>query len=137
MTAFLDTSMVVRYLTGDPPEMAAQAAAIIDSDLELEVTDVVLAETGYVLSSVYRIPRDIVVDHLVTFVQKRNVRPFRLDKGTVVLALLLCRPSHRVSFADALIWAAARSSNDGIVYSLDDRFPSDGIKVRRVPPEAT
>jgi len=65
MTGFLDTSVVVRYLTGDPPELAEQAAQIVDQENDLQITDVVLAETAYVLTSVYRVRRDIVVDHLV------------------------------------------------------------------------
>jgi predicted nucleic acid-binding protein len=73
----------------------------------------------------------VVVDHLLTFLQKQNILPFALDKDLVLQALLLCRPSGRVSFADALVWAAARSSDSKLVYSLDERFPEDGVEVRR------
>lgn len=131
MSGYLDTCMVVRYLTGDPPELAEQAARVIDNEDGLQVTDVVLAETAYVLTSVYRVPRDLVVDHLITFLQKENIAPFALDKGLVIQAMLLCRPSGRVSFADALVWAAARSAGSRVVYSLDERFPADGLEVRR------
>lgn len=131
MIGVLDTGMVVRYLTGDSPELADQAAKVIDSDQELEITDVVLAEAAYVLTSVYAVPRDAVVDHLVALLQRKNVSAFALDKRLVQQALLLCRPSRRVSFADAMIWAAARSANRHIVYSLDERFPSDGLEIRR------
>lgn len=131
MTGFLDTSMVVRYLTGDPPEMARQAATVIDSQETLMVTDVVLAETAYVLTSVYRVARTDVVDHLIAFIQKENIAIYHLDKGNVLQGLLLCRPSGRVAFGDAMIWAAARSAGDGIVYSLDERFPDDGVEIRR------
>ena len=131
MSGFLDTSMVVRYLRGDPPNLAEQAARVIDGEADLQVTDVVLAETAYVLTSVYHISRSIVVDHLIAFMQKENVAPFALDKGLGLQALLLCKPSGRVSFADAMIWAAARSSESNVVYSLDKRFPGDGLEVRR------
>ncbi len=131
MSGFLDTSMVVRYLTGDPPELAELAAQVIDREEGLRVTDVVLVETGYVLTSVYKVPRSLVVDHLIAFLQKGNISPFILDKGLVLQALLLCRPSGRVSFADAMLWAAARSSGEGVVYSLDQRFPEDGLEIRR------
>ncbi len=130
VSGLLDTSIVVRYLTDDPPEMAEQAARIIDEEEGLQVTAVVLAETAYVLTSVYQVPRELVVDHLIAFLQKENVEPLGLDKGTVLQALLLCRPSARVSYADALVWAAAHSSGIRVVYSLDERFPSDGIAVR-------
>ena len=131
MSGFLDTSIVVRYLTGDPSGLAEQAARLIDGGEELQVTDVVLAETAYVLTSVYRVRRNVVVDHLVAFLQRHNVSPFGLDKGIVLQALLLCRPSGRVSFADAMVWAAARSASSNVVYSLDERFPGDGVEVRR------
>ena len=131
VSGFLDTSIVVRYLTGDQPELSEQAARIIDSTEDLQITDVVLAETAYVLTSVYQVRRDIVVDHLIAFLQKQNVTLFALDKGLVLQALLLCRSSKRISFADALVWAAARSSGSKVVYSLDERFPKDGLEVRR------
>lgn len=133
MSGFLDTSIVVRYLTGDPPELAEKAAKIIDGEELLQVTDGVLAETAYVLTSVYGISRSVVVDHLIAFLQKANISPFALDKGVVLQSLLLCRPSGRVSFADAMLWAAARSSETRVVYSLDERFPEDGLEVRQQP----
>ena len=123
--------MVVRYLTGDPPALANQAAVIIDSQEDLRVTDVVLAETGYVLMSVYGVPREVVVENLLLLVQKRNITPFGLDKGIVLEGLLLCRPSGRVSFADAMVWAAARSAGSEVVYSFDERFPRDGLDIRQ------
>jgi predicted nucleic acid-binding protein len=123
--------MVVRYLTGDPHGLAELAAKVIDREDGLQVTDVVLVETAYVLTSVYKIPRPTVVDHLIAFLQKENIQPFGLEKADVIHALLLCRPSRRVAFADALVWAAARSTEEKVVYSLDERFPKDGVEVKR------
>lgn len=133
MSAFLDTSIVVRYLTDDPPDLAERAASVIEGEGSLEITDVVLAETAYVLTSVYEIPRSVVVDHLVALLQRENVSTFALDEGAVLQALLLCKPSARVSFADAMVWAAAHSSRSRVVYTLDERFPSDGVDVRHEP----
>jgi predicted nucleic acid-binding protein len=129
MSGLLDTSMIVRYLTGDPPDLADQAAQVIDQEADLIVTDVVIAETAYVLYSVYRLPRQEVVDHLILFLQKQNIQPFALDKNVLLQALLLCRPSGRVSFADALIWAAACMTEEKVVYTLDERFPREGVNV--------
>ncbi len=139
MSGLLDTSMVVRYLTGEPQDLAEQASQIIDKEEDLQVSDVVIAETAYVLTSVYKVPREVVVDYLILFFRKRNIHPFTLDKDNLLQALLLCRPSGRVSFADALVWAAARSTEEKVVYSLDERFPRDGVEVRdkRNPDSAT
>lgn len=131
MTALLDTSVVVRYLTGQPANLAARAARIIDETPDLAISDVVVAETACVLTSVYGVPRVQVVDHLIDLVQKRNLATVALDKGAVIQALLLCRPSARVSFADAMVWALARSAGAQAVFSFDERFPEHGIEVRR------
>ncbi len=92
--------------------------------------DVVLAETGYVLESVYRIPRAQVVDGLTALVSRQNIFVLDREKALIIQALLFCRPSRRVSFVDALLWAAARSSRADAVYSFDAALPSDGIEVR-------
>jgi predicted nucleic acid-binding protein len=131
LSGLLDTSMVVGYLTGDLPELAEKAARIIDGEENLQITDVVIVETAYVLMSVYRIPRRVVVDHLIAFLRKKNIIPFGLDKGLVLQALLLCKTSGRVSFADAMVWAAGCSTDSKVVYSLDERFPEDNLEIRR------
>src|SRR4051812_45974557 len=102
--AFLDTSYVVRYLVNDPPEMAEKAAQVIDSDETLLFSEMAILETAYVLTSVYSVPRDLVVDGLIDLIQRANLRLPNLPKGAVLEALRLCRNSARVSFADALIW---------------------------------
>ncbi|MCI0863076.1 MAG: PIN domain-containing protein [Chloroflexi bacterium] len=122
--------MVVRYLVRDVPEMAEQAAKLIDGEEDLWVTGVVLAEVSYVLRSTYLLPRETVIGHLSSFLGRQNISCYGLDKGTVLQALLMCLPSGRTSIADAMIWAAARSSGRNVVYSFDQRFPSDGIEVR-------
>ena len=133
MSGFLDTNMVVRYFIGEPPVLANQAARIIDAVEDLQITDGVLAETACVLQSFYRVPREEVVDDLVSLVQRENITPYALDKSFAIQGLLMCRPSRRVSFDDALLWAAVRSSGSNVAYSQDQHFPSDGIEVRQTP----
>jgi predicted nucleic acid-binding protein len=134
VSAFLDTSVVVRYLTGDPPDLAERAAAVIDRDEPLHLTDVVVAETFYVLTSVYGVPRREAIDAQMALVQRANVAPFSLDKGRVREALTLCRGSGRVSVSGALVWAAARRTPEPRVCSFDARFPRSGVEVRDGPP---
>lgn len=130
MSGFLDTSVIVRYLTGDSPELADRAATIIDSETVLWITDGILAEVAHVLMSVHQLPRILVVDSIMALVQKQNISIYALDKGLVLQALQMCRPSGRVSFQDALIWASARSAGSEVVYTFDQRFPSDGLELR-------
>lgn len=127
--AFLETSYVVRYLINDPPDMAERAAQVIDSDETLVLSEMVILETAYVLTSVYSVPRDEVVDGLSELIQKANLRLPNLPKARALEALRLCRNSGRVSFTDALIWAQAVEMGAGRIYTFDRRFPAHGIQV--------
>lgn len=125
----LDTSVIVRYLTNDPPHMAERAARVIDGTATVIVSEVVLAETAYVLSSVYAIARADVVDALVALIQRRNVRMLSLPKPLVIEALQACRGSKRVSFVDAILWAQARHSGSPRISTFDARFPKAGVEL--------
>ena len=127
---FLDTSVIVRYLIGAPEDLARRSMEIIDQLDNLQIGGVALAEAAFVLTRVYGVPREYVVDSLMGILGKANVSTFGLNKDIALQALLMCRQSGRVSFADALIWAEARSAGSEIVYSFDERFPSDGLDVR-------
>jgi hypothetical protein len=50
--------------------------------------------------------------------------------GLVMQDLLLCRPSGRIPFADAMVWGATRSAGNKTIYSLNERFPADGLEVK-------
>lgn len=127
---FMDTNMVIRYLINDPPDQAEIVASIVDEVGDLWITDVVLNETAYVLRNRYAVGREGIVDLLIGFVRKANVSVYGMDKNFVLQGLRMCRPSGRVSFADAMVWAAARSAGSEVVFTFDRRFPSDGIEVR-------
>ena len=118
-------------MMGSPADSARQASEVIDSTEELEISGIALAETAFVLTTVYQVPRDRAADQLIDLVRKENISLTGLTKDLAIQGLLMCRPSGRVSFADALIWAAARSGGSDVVYSFDSRFPGDGLEVWR------
>ena len=100
----------------------------VDGDEQLVVTDVMLAESWFVLTRVYGLSRAAAVDQLIALVRKPNIETYPLDKDLVIEALLLCRPSGRFSIADALLWATARMRGEA-VRTFDRRFPGDGIEL--------
>ena len=56
----VDTNILVRHLTGDPPTTAKRATAFLAGQPELYLADLIVAETVYVLESFYQAPRDQV-----------------------------------------------------------------------------
>ena len=129
MRHYLDTSVLVRYLTGDPEESAARATALLRSGETLWVTEAALLETAYVLEKRYGHPRDAVIGALLNLIREPYVQLQGVEYHALLQALLFCRGSNRVSFGDALIWAAAYA-DQGDVYSFDQRFPRDRVQVR-------
>jgi predicted nucleic-acid-binding protein len=124
---FLDTSVVVRYLTDDPPEMAAEAAGVIDGTETVVLSEVVLVESAYVLESVYGVARSDLVDALMSLVQRRNIILLNLSKPIALEALAMCRDSRRHSFSDAVLWAEAVDAGAERIFTFDRRFPSTGV----------
>ncbi len=130
MTAFVDTNVLVRHLTGDPPAQAARASRFLAQADELLLPDLILAEVAYVLESYYETPRAQVGETL------RAVLAF--PGITVVDADLLQRAVevydiHRLDFADAYLVACAERSGIGLVASFDRSIDRVGT-VRRVEP---
>ena len=90
LTRFVDTNVLVRYLTGEPPDVADAARRILDGSNDLVLTDVALAECGYVLISVYGISREEVVDGLIGLIAKENITVFGLDDGLGYSVVCVC-----------------------------------------------
>jgi predicted nucleic acid-binding protein len=62
--AYVDANVILRLVTGDPPDMAEKAASVFrqaeDGRLQLVIDAIVLAECVWVLSSFYGfVPADI------------------------------------------------------------------------------
>jgi predicted nucleic-acid-binding protein len=131
MTEFLDTNLVLRYLTGVPEDQFRRAQALIDSGTPLTVMAVVLVETAYTLRTQYGLSREQIVDALIEFVRRDNIRIDHLERDVVVEALRLCRPSNRVNFGDAMIWAGLRCTPSSLLHSFDRRFPAESVEIRR------
>jgi predicted nucleic acid-binding protein len=116
LTAFVDTNVLVRHLTGDPPELAARATAYLGTAPELLLTDLVAAETVYVLESFYAAPRVQVAEavrSLVAFDSIVCVDPALLLRAVEVYEI------DRVDFAEAYLVACAETSGIGQVASFD------------------
>ena len=116
MTAFVDTNVLVRHLTGDPPDMAAAATAYLRTETELLLTDVVAAETVYVLESFYEAPRAQVAQALRSLVAFDSV--VCVDPALLLRAVEVYE-TDRVDFAEAYLVACAESTGVQRIASFD------------------
>ncbi len=116
MTAFVDTNVLVRHLTGDSPDMAAAATEYLRTEAELLLTDVVAAETVYVLESFYEAPRAQVAQALRSLVAFDSV--VCVDPALLLRAVEVYE-TDRVDFAEAYLVACAESTGVQRIASFD------------------
>lgn len=116
MTAFVDTNILVRHLTGDPPDLAARATAFLASERELLLTDLVAAETVYVLESFYKARRNDVAQALRSLVAFDSI--VCVDPALLLRAVEVYE-TDRIDFAEAYLVSSAESTGVGRVASFD------------------
>lgn len=124
MTAFVDTNVIVRHLTGDPPDLAARAKTFLAASGELLLADVIVAETVNVLESFYEVQRaDLaqLIRAVIAFPAMRTLDPALLLRSIEIYEV------HGVDFAEAYLAASAEVTGVAQVASFDralDRVPS-------------
>ena len=133
LTGWLDTNVILRYLTQDDETLALRASDIIESERGLMISSAVLAECVHVLSTVYQMPRTVVIDAITDFIQRSNIILPHINKTLAVEAISFCRDSGRVHIVDALLWAEARTSTITAIYTFDMRFPKEGVSLHSQP----
>ena len=131
MTAFVDTNILIRHLTGDPPEMAARATAYLRSESGLLLTDLVAAETVYVLESFYEAPRDQVANAMRSLLSFDTV--ICVDSALLLRAIEVYE-TDRVDFAEAYLVACAETTGVGRVASFDRSLDRVSTVERIEPP---
>lgn len=130
MSAFIDTNVLVRHLTGDPPALAVRATAYLHAEHELLLADLIVAEAIYVLESFYETPRTQVARVVRALLAFSSI--VVVDRAVLLRAVEVYE-TDRLDFADAYLVACAESTGVGWVASFDrsiDRVPT----IERVEP---
>jgi predicted nucleic-acid-binding protein len=122
--------VLVRHLTGDPPDMAERATAMLGSGERLLLADVVLAECLYVLESFYEVPRDRVAEVMraaLALPSIETVDPLPLLRALEVYEV------DRLDFAEAYLVAQAEVTGVGEIASFDRSIDRVETVKRREP----
>lgn len=130
VTAFVDTNVLIRHLTGDPPEQAARATAFLGRADALLLSDLVVAETVYVLESFYELEPARVAELVRAMLAFPAIAVLDVD---VLLRALEVYELYGVHFAEACLVASAEAAGVEAIASFDqaiDRVPT----VRRIEP---
>lgn len=130
MTAFVDTNVLIRHLTGDPPEMAGRATAFLASGELLLLADLVLAECVFVLESFYEVERAQVAALMRAAIALPAVET--VDPASLLRALEVYEVD-RLDFAEAYLVAQAEATGVGEIVSFDRAVDRVSSVTRREP----
>ncbi len=119
---WVDANVLLRFLTGDPPELAGRASRLLEGaerdGAPLRVHSVIVAETVWVLQSFYGYSKGEISAALVPLLEHPALR---VEGARIVLGALENMASSNVDFADALLAETAHTRGEGVV-SFDGDF---------------
>ncbi len=130
MRALLDTNILIRHLTGDPPAQAKRATAYLGAGHELILPDLVLAEMVYVLESFYEVLRTDIARMARALLALPSIA---VSDHDLLLRAVEIYEVLRLDFAEAYLAALAELSGVNRVASFDRQI--DRVRgVQRIEP---
>lgn len=120
---YVDTSVVIRYLTGDDPARTATATAIIETQAPRAVSIVSILEASHVLRTAYAYERRNIASAMMGLVSRRNVVVPEFAKDHVLRWLNGWGDGTVGSAGDALIAASMSAYDAEAIATFDAGFP--------------
>ncbi len=118
----VDTNILLRFLSGEPPALATAARKLFSrakgGEVVLDISPVIVAETYYTLTSFYRVERKVAAERIALLLQQSGVK---LRDSTRVLNTLAHLQTSNIDFADAYLIASAQGEKLAIA-SFDRDF---------------
>lgn len=114
-TAWLDTSVVLRFLTKEPVSLAQRANRIFAKaqagDITLRLTPVVVAEIAWALRSLYGRRSTEIATGLSALLRADGIV---VDERDALLQALELMTQANVSFTDAFLAVSARQADEAV-----------------------
>jgi predicted nucleic acid-binding protein len=119
---WIDANILLRFLTGEPTELANRALRLFEradrGEVRLHVSPMIVAETVWVLTSFYKYPKAQIRDVLQDLLSQDGMA---VEQMTIVLATLEQMAVANVDFVDAYLAELVRE-NKGTIASFDRDF---------------
>jgi len=134
MTVLIDTNVVIRHLTGQPPDQGRAASLFLKKTDGLLLTDVIAVEIVHVLKSVYKTHPGTIVTAMRALLAMRSVTS---EHPQVIQRTIDLYEAHHMDFTDAYLVAVAEASGIDQVASFDegiDKAVRHASKVTRLDP---
>ena len=114
--ALVDTNVLVRHLTQDTPDQGARATLLLSASDQLQLSDVIFAETIYVLQSVYGASRERIAQAMRGVL---GLAAIVVEDRKLLIRAVDVYEGQRIDFADGYLVALAETSGVRMIASFD------------------
>jgi predicted nucleic-acid-binding protein len=114
--ASADTNILLRWALGDLPEQTERATRLLEGSDEIEVADVAIIETIFVLEKVYKLERGIVVGYIRALMSLGRVN---CNRSLFSRALPLYESHQQLSVIDCCLAVYAELNVAMPLYTFD------------------
>lgn len=125
---WIDANVILRFLTGDPPQMAAKALKLMEraekGEIGLKISHLVIAEVVWVLSSFYKHKKDHIAETIISFLSAKGIY---VENLALLIQALQNMAEKNVDFIDAYLAAQAQALEE-TVCSFDNDFKKLAVK---------
>jgi len=122
---WIDANVILRFITGDPPEMAKNVLELMaraeKGEVALRLSHIVAAEVVWVLSSFYKYSKGEIAETMIAFINAGGICP---DNPALLIQALKDMAGNNVDFVDAYLAAIARTRSEAVC-----SFDSDFVKL--------
>jgi predicted nucleic-acid-binding protein len=126
-----DTNTIVRYLVADDPTLHVKAKEFFDKvkngSVKAVILESVIAECIYVLTKIYRVPRDRAAKSLIDLLHYKGIA--NDDRRELIQALSLFS-EHRLDIVDCILCAKTMTTGD-YLFTFDTEMNK---LIRRITP---
>jgi predicted nucleic-acid-binding protein len=134
--AYIDANVILRFLTGEPHDMASQARdlfnAVEQGRIKLVIDEIVVAETVWVLKSFYGYPNHDIASIVQELLSHEGLET---DDKPGLLAALSIFAEKNIDFADVLVAVHMRQQGVQEIFSFDRDFDRLSGIARLIPGE--
>ncbi len=133
---FIDTNVIVRYLVEEPATIPKKFKGVFSffekvetSDIKIELTELVLFETFFVLTRLYKIPTRKVSETLSKLVSLKGIH---LPNKKIMINCLDILQERSIDLVDAYLIAFSKEKGTKGIYSFDKDLAKSGLVLLEV-----
>jgi len=128
MTAFLDTNVILRFLTADRSlkyrDLYDFFKAIEEGHRQVELKLIVLFQVLFVLKSYYKVPKPLICDNIFALLSFKGLR---ISEKRIVIRMIELWRSKNTDIVDCYLIACLEFKPGDSLYNYDNGLDRHGV----------